>query len=145
MIRAELNQTILRGGQRLPLDVLNRTLKAVNRACPQKRDVNISMAFVDVKTMKRLNRAYRGKDGLTDVLSFTLDDQDQLGELVISYDQARKQAKDLKHSVRDEIVFLIVHGLLHLFGHDHETPGEAKKMFALQERILRSLDVNPQV
>src|SRR3989338_7189337 len=139
MIRAELNQTILRGGQRLQLSVLDRTLKAISRERPGKSEVHVSIAFVDVKTMKQLNRAYRGKNGLTDVLSFPLAEGSQMGELILSYDQARKEAKERKHSVRDEIVFLIVHGMLHLFGHDHERPSDAKRMFPLQERILRNL------
>jgi probable rRNA maturation factor len=143
MIQAELNQQSLRGGQRLPRVVLERVLKEVSKELGVKKTVFISIAFVDKKTMKSLNKTYRGKDAVTDVLSFTLGSPDLLGELILSYDQAKIQAKEQKHSVRMELAFLIVHGLLHLHGYDHEQPKDAKRMFPIQERILTTLGINP--
>ncbi len=145
MISAELNQTRLRGGQRLPLRVVKRALAAVAKELGVKERLQVSIAFVDKKTMKKLNKAYRGKDKITDVLSFALDEEGVLGELILSYEQAALQAKDMKHSTRNELIFLIVHGMLHLFGHDHMRPAEAKRMFAHQTAILKKLKVNPRI
>ncbi len=145
MIRSELNQTQLKGGQRLPLRLLKNVLSQVAKELRVKKDTLVSVAFVDKKMMRRLNKQYRGKDKVTDVLSFGLDDNESLGELILSYDQARIQAKEMGHSVRDEIVFLIVHGMLHLYGHDHEKTSEAKLMFERQTRILKKLKVDPRI
>ncbi len=133
MIRAEMNQELLHGGERFPQKRLERILRVVNRFVKVK-DYEVSIAFVNNKTIRFANRVYRGKDSVTDVLSFSLEKKS--GEILISYSQAKKQAKEERHGVRDEISFLIVHGLLHLFGHDHEKPKEAKKMFDLQKKII---------
>lgn len=82
---------------------------------------------------------------MTDVLSFHLGEKDTLGEILICYPQAKRQAKQLGHSTRAELIFLLVHGLLHLSGFDHETPRDAKRMFPLQSRILVSLGINPRL
>ena len=102
-----------------------------------KRSYEVSIAFVSPQTIRRANRLYRAKDRVTDVLSFQLTVQE--GELLLCYEQAKVQAKEIGHSVRDELTFLIIHGMLHLFGHDHERAGDAKKMFALQKKVLAHL------
>ena len=145
MIVAELNQECLKGGQRLPRAVLDRALAVVSKELKIRKKREVSIAFVSKRTMKQLNKTYRGKDSVTDVLSFGIDDPVSLGELILSYDQAHLQAKQQSHSVRHEIVFLIVHGLLHLHSYDHEQEGDARKMFAVQDRLLRTLDVNPSL
>ena len=73
--------------------------------------------------LRRLNRQFRKKDYATDVLSFpAVDDQNNvLGEIAISFDQARQQAAEHHHAVGDEIAVLMLHGVLHLLGMDHET------------------------
>ncbi len=142
MISVQVNQQILRGGQRYPKERLARVLREVERVVG-RRSYEISIAFVSPRQMRLANRRYRGKDRVTDVLSFALTEQS--GELLLSYDQAKKQAKEMPHSVRDEITFLIVHGILHLFGHDHERAKDAKKMFALQEKILTNVGVDPRL
>lgn len=139
VIRAELNQAILAGGQRLPRRVFERTLAACADALKPRRETVLSVAFVDEKDMRRLNKQWRGKDKPTDVLSF------ESGEILICYPVARRQAAELRHSVRDEVVFLLVHGVLHTFGFDHMKPADAKKMFPLQTRILTRLGVDPRI
>ncbi|PJA45079.1 rRNA maturation RNase YbeY [Candidatus Uhrbacteria bacterium CG_4_9_14_3_um_filter_50_9] len=143
MIRAELNQSRLRGGQRLPLVFAQKALGACAKELNEKKHKRVSIAFVSEKEMRRLNNAYRGKDTVTDVLSFALDEDGFIGELILSYEQAARQAKQMNHSVRTEIGFLIVHGILHLYGYDHEQSAQAKKMFARQVRILKTLGINP--
>lgn len=144
MFSLEVNQSALKGGQRVPYSVYNRIEREVKKVIGKKAKGSISIAFVSDAQIKKMNKAYRGKDAVTDVLSFELEGE-ELGEVIISYNQAKKQAKVMKHSVRDEIVFLLVHGILHVFGHDHMKPAEKKRMFALQTRILTALGVNPQV
>ena len=77
----------------------------------------VSIAFVDDAAMRNLNRKFRGKNKTTDVLTFPGDRPD----IVISIDQARKQAAGEKHSLATELRYLMVHGILHGLGYDHET------------------------
>jgi probable rRNA maturation factor len=79
---------------------------------------DVSIAFVDDETMKGLNRKFRHKNKTTDVLTFPADDT---CEIVISLDQARRQAADEKHSIATEVKYLLLHGVLHGLGYDHET------------------------
>lgn len=141
MIRVEMNQSRLRGGQRLPKSVLDKTLRSVSKALGGPKSV-ISVAFISSAQMRKLNRTCRRKDKVTDVLSFELDEGPLKGEVLISYEQAKRQAKEAGHSTRDEIVFLLVHGILHVFGYDHIKPSDKKKMFPLQEKILDSLGID---
>ena len=79
---------------------------------------DVSIVFVDDSTMRRLNRQFRHKNKTTDVLTFPYDDA---CEIVISIDQARRQARSEKHSIATELRYLLVHGILHGLGYDHET------------------------
>lgn len=145
MITVDLNQHGLRGGQRLPHASVRRVSAGVARALGVRRPVRVSLAFVPPAEIRRLNAKYRGKNRVTDVLSFNLNESDLLGELLICYPVARRQAKELQHSTRDEVLFLLVHGLLHLFGYDHEKPGDAVHMFPLQTKILTRLGIDPRL
>jgi len=140
----EINQSRLRGGQRVPKVRVEEAVRSVQRDLKKKEKV-VSVAFVSEKEMKRLNAQYRGKHAVTDILSFSLDDPETLGELILNYEQAERQAKEMGHSTRDEIIFLLVHGMLHLYGYDHETPKDSKKMFPLQTKILTSLGIDPRL
>ncbi|TAK03252.1 rRNA maturation RNase YbeY [Patescibacteria group bacterium] len=145
MINFELNQSRLKGGQRVKEADVGRALKAVSAALRLRRDTEISIAFVSEREMRALNRQWRGSDKVTDVLSFGRLERAETGEVLICYEQAARQAKEMKHSARDEVLFLLVHGVLHLFGYDHERPSDAKKMFPLQARILTKLGINPRL
>jgi len=86
--------------------------------------------------LRRLNRQFRKKDYATDVLSFpALENDDVLGEIAISFDQAKLQASERRHQVSEEIAVLMLHGLLHLLGMDHETD---RGQMARAERKWRS-------
>jgi len=97
--------------------------------------------------MKTLNRRYRGKDRTTDVLSFSLREgvfpsiqPDMLGDIVISVPVAVRQAKREGHTINREIDRLLVHGLVHLLGYDHERgPREARRMFRKEQDLLKEL------
>jgi probable rRNA maturation factor len=101
--------------------------------------------------IRQLNRQYRGLDVPTDVLSFQagyLDPEDgstYLGDVIISAPQAQAQAETRGHALSDEIQLLVVHGALHLLGHDHTDPDEKARMWAAQVAILAQLGVSAQV
>lgn len=85
---------------------------------------------------------YRSKDTVTDVLSFsyigqTTGESDQLGDIVISVDQAKRQSQD--GDLELELADLIIHGILHVLGYDHEQAKDAKEMFPLQDRLVKNL------
>lgn len=106
--------------------------------------VELSIALVSDVQIKRLNKLYRNKDKPTDVLSFPIGEKVEdwliLGDIVISVDTARRQAQELGHSLEEELKRLLVHGLVHLLGYDHELGGEEeKKFFELEEFVLRRL------
>jgi probable rRNA maturation factor len=104
-----------------------------------------SLVFTDDDEIRRLNRDYRHHDRATDVLSFHLQELAgesdpagqaiELGDIVISVETARRRAPGKR--LRNELARLAVHGLCHLFGHDHKRPAQARVMFALERRLLR--------
>lgn len=102
----------------------------------------IHLVMVDDKEISVLNKDYRGKNQPTDVLSFSYFEEerfpgeDLLGEIVISVQTAKQQAQEHNKTLRQELQFLFVHGLLHIFGYDHEKASERKIMFDLQDEIL---------
>ncbi|MBA7503509.1 Endoribonuclease YbeY [subsurface metagenome] len=110
----------------------------------------VSLVFTDSETVRRLNRDYRGVDAPTDVIAFHMlsqketsppfvlppDGVTRLGEVIISYPQAVEQAKEQGHSVEQELALLIIHGILHLLGYDHEQPEEEAKMRAREKELL---------
>ncbi|MFA6017687.1 MAG: rRNA maturation RNase YbeY [Patescibacteria group bacterium] len=100
----------------------------------------IGISFVDDEEIHRLNRLYRKKDSVTDVLSFASDFSEKtgaLGDIVISFDQASRQAEN--GDVELELIDLIVHGTLHVLGHDHENPSDAAIMFPLQDLLVAEI------
>lgn len=96
----------------------------------------ISVAFVDDAEIQRLNRMYRNLDKVTDVLSFAAGEGagGPLGDVIISAPQAIRQAET--GDIELEFVDLLVHGVLHIIGHDHETAEDAARMFPLQDGIV---------
>ena len=114
----------------------------------------VNVYFVDNGMIRNINREERGTDRATDVLSFPFLDMNEgdgifdeydlnpengaimLGELVVSVEKVREQAKEYGHSEKRELAFLLCHGFLHLMGYDHETPEEEAVMKPLAERLL---------
>ena len=103
-----------------------------------------NIIIVDEDKIKYLNKNYRDKDSVTDVISFALEDDDTfiktdmriLGDIYICLKKAKEQSIEYRHSFLRELSFLTIHGLLHLLGYDHMTKEEEKIMFKLQEMIL---------
>jgi probable rRNA maturation factor len=103
----------------------------------------VQLALVGDAEIRQVNNMYRNIDKPTDVVSLSYFDQgyfpeDSLtGEIIISIDTAKRQAKEHKHSLNEELRFLFAHGLLHIFGYDHLKAGERKAMFELQDEVLK--------
>lgn len=108
------------------------------------KSLEISLGIVSGPEMRRLNKQYKGRDRLTDVLSYPLSglvekkpDRPKLsGEIIICYPKALSQARDLKHSVKKELAILFLHGFLHLLGYDHQGRKGASRMNELIKKIL---------
>lgn len=105
----------------------------------------LSVLLTDDEGIQPLNRDWRGKDKPTDVLSFSQYDPDEapppgvpllLGDVVISVQTATRQAAERGHDTAHEVRILLVHGICHLIGHDHEEDDEAEEMEALERRLL---------
>ena len=90
--------------------------------------------------MRDLNRKFRRKNKTTDVLTFPGDDPTHLGDIVVSLDQARRQAADEKHSLAIEVRYLVLHGILHALGYDHETDDGEMNTLELKLRARVGLD-----
>lgn len=117
----------------------------------------VSIVLVENNEIRSINKEFRTKDSITDVLSFPMlqmedgkaleqpeafdmeDGRLFLGDIVISVPKALEQAQSYGHSPQREMAFLTVHGLLHLLGYDHEKPGQDEVMTAKQERILTEI------
>ena len=108
------------------------------------KDVMFNIIIVNNDKIHELNKTYRNIDRPTDVITFALEDNKNidipnlrvLGDIYISYDKVISQANEYGHSIKREICFLAIHGLLHLLGYDHMTKEDEEEMFALQEMIL---------
>jgi len=119
-----------------------RVLRELERA-----DAELSVALVDDATIAELNEQYRDLAGPTDVLSFSQLEGDHvelagnlLGDVVISLETAARQARSAHRGLDSEILRLLVHGVLHLLGYDHEHDDEARVMQQLERRVRRAVD-----
>ena len=134
MTNVEVSGSVPRLTRREIATFARRVLRAVD-AEPEE----LSIAFVDDEAMRELNRKFRRKNKTTDVLTFP-GDGPLLGEIVISVDQARRQAADEKHSLATEVRYLILHGILHAMGYDHETDNGEMNALELRVRAKVKLD-----
>jgi probable rRNA maturation factor len=126
--------------------IVRQILKAEGVAPPYE----VSLVFTNSEAVKQLNRDYRGVDEPTDVLAFCMlpqkgadssfalppDGVTRPGEVIISYPRAVAQAKEQGHSPERELALLVVHGILHLLGYDHEEPEEESKMRERERELL---------
>ena len=97
----------------------------------------ISLLFTDDAEIRELNRQYLDNDRPTDVLSFPTDDNKIIGDIAISIDRAAEQAEAQGDTLTEELARLLIHGVLHLLGYEHEGGGsKAKEMFAEEKRLM---------
>jgi probable rRNA maturation factor len=123
---------------------LRRAARAALDQQHVKRRVEMTIVVTGNAQLRALNRAFREVDAPTDVLSFSVSDRPgpdivYLGDVVISYPQAREQARSGGHPVAAELQLLVVHGVLHLLGHDHYTAAEQQVMWKAQAAALKKL------
>ncbi|WP_025755101.1 rRNA maturation RNase YbeY [Mycoplasmopsis cricetuli] len=114
-----------------------------------KKTILLDIKIVSKKKIRQLNSIYRGKDYVTDILSFGLNDQALykqmpfllIGELVICYEKMIEQAKEFNHSIKREFCYLFAHGLVHLYGYNHEKEDERIEMNAIVDAIFKPLKI----
>lgn len=100
----------------------------------------ITLVFLDKKAAKKINFGFRGKDYATDVLSFDSMDKSSLGELILCPEVLKRQAKEHGLTYQRELGYMLLHGVLHLLGYDHETNDtDAQEMFLLQDSVFEKL------
>ena len=134
----------------IPASLLERAARAALNHQKESPDADLSIVLADDTRLHELNRDYLGIDAPTDVLSFPASETDgseidpetgsrYLGDIIISVPYAAKGAAKASHPLESELQLLVVHGVLHLLGHDHATPKEKAKMWKAQAEILTSL------
>jgi len=124
-----------------------------------EEEFEVSISFVSNEEMRSLNKEYRNIDKETDVLSFPLvefieeelnagdenaeyiEEEIALGDIVISMEKAAEQSEEYGHSFKRELAFLLVHGMLHLLGYDHDEEASEGEMFDKQEEILKNMKI----
>lgn len=136
-----INQSDLRMPRQFIIDWLDAAMLILKKQGqlrgPQSE---ISVVFLNKFAARKLNRDFRGRDYATDILSFTSSNSLSLGELVLCPDVIKRQAAEHGLRMRAELGYMLIHGVLHLLGYDHEIdPKEAEKMFYLQDQIFDKL------
>ena len=136
--------------QAFPSDLLERAAR-VALDLSGAPDADLTIVLVDDARIQALDRDFLGHDAPTDVLSFPADEPDPetgrryLGDVVISLARADAQARQRGHTVESELQLLVVHGVLHLLGHDHADAAEKERMWAAQAEALVQLGVSPKI
>lgn len=122
--------------------LLNNTVKFLSI-----EEAIFNVIIVDDEKIHEINREYRNVDRPTDVISFALEDDKTmtsevriLGDIYVSIDTARRQAYEYYNTEKEELRFLIIHGLLHLLGYDHMNESDEKEMMSLEEEVLCDYD-----
>lgn len=126
-------------------EILEKTALRTLQHEQQDDSIEFSVVIDSDEKLQQLNRDFLGIDAPTDVLSFASEEFDPdeqaqyIGDVIISYPRAKTQAKAAGHPTLNELQLLVIHGTLHLLGHDHAEPEEKNKMWAAQTAILTSL------
>jgi probable rRNA maturation factor len=129
-----------------PAERARRTALAALAAARAEGPVELAILLSDDGEVRRLNRHWRGKDKPTNVLSFPSgaagpDGRTFLGDVVLAYETLAREAAGFGRPLPDHLSHLVVHGVLHLMGYDHEKPAEARRMEGLEVRVLAGLGI----
>ena len=126
-------------------DAIKKAIEAVLIKEGLKGDFEVSVSFVTNEEIKDLNKEYRNVDSETDVLSFPMNEEfdgvNILGDIVISTQKIIEQADEYKHSKEREMIYLIVHSMLHLLGYDHMDTDEKSVMRSKEKEIMKELNI----
>lgn len=149
--RMRLSTRIERGlPERPQRRLLEKAVQAALKSGQVDRAVSLTVVVTSDAQIRELNRTFRSVDAPTDVLSFGNSggaarvpgtDDSYLGDVIVSYARASEQAAALGHSVEEEIALLVVHGVLHLLGHDHEGADDKRHMWSMQNAALELLGI----
>ena len=101
----------------------------------KKKRYELSIVFVGDRVIRKLNNNYRKIDKITDILTFEGEEL-FLGEIIIDYQQIKRQSKKFSGSVKKELIFILVHGLLHLIGYDDKTEKDRERMIRMGEEFI---------
>lgn len=136
------------GRRRAALRLPEKDVTRIARAALAAEGVTsgeLSVLVTRDRQIRVLNRDFRGKDKATNVLSFPQDpDSGLIGDVAISIDTCARQGEESGAGFRYTFAYYLVHGVLHLLGHDHHRPAEAKRMYRRMEEILESLGERPE-
>ena len=132
---------------------LRRVAAEVLRQEEVAEGTELSLIITDDEAVRELNRRFRDVDAPTDVLAFGAEAEEHfvsapgsppyLGDVVISYQRALAQAEELGHAVVEELKLLVIHGILHLLGYDHQEEADARKMREREDQVLHLPDKGP--
>jgi probable rRNA maturation factor len=136
MLSVEMHRLRFSSRHLLSKREVHRVLQRLEETLARPLSGTLSVAFVGDKQIRSANRQYRGKDKTTDVLSFIYTTRPLHGEILISTNQAKRQARQQGVGLAQEVRRLFVHGLLHVLGFDHRKKIEARRMFALEEKVF---------
>lgn len=147
----------------MEIEIFNETEEKLDKELKELKDLLMNVArdegleniifnviIIDNSRIREINREYRNIDRETDVISFALEDDKTfnlkdirvLGDIYISIEKTRSQAKEYGHSFKRELSFLAIHGFLHLLGYDHMEKDEEEEMFKKQEEVLSRYEIN---
>lgn len=135
--RAEISKTLI-----------NQTAAAVLSSMQPEKMLDISIIVEDDAFLQKLNRDYLGFDSPTDVLSFSTGEIDPetdryyLGDIILSFPRAAEQAQKGGHAVQSEVQLLIVHGILHLLGYDHDDDESKQEMWSIQNELIGMMGIS---
>lgn len=132
--------TLIGPSYKLDKDYLEKVAKAAFSFLPKKKG-EIELKFVTVNEIMKLNEKYRQVSKPTDVLSFNISTEPLIGQVFICYNISRKQAEIFEKTLEQEVSLLLAHGILHIFGYDHENETEANEMEEIEKEILTSLEL----
>ena len=137
-------------------EIISRVCREVARL-EELKGAEVAVSLVSDRRIRELNRQYRNRDAVTDVLSFAMQETVDgapmpaapmpaasaetvmLGDIVVSWPRVKAQAGEYGHGLERELAFLVAHGMFHLLGYDHQTPGDERMMADRQEEVLQSL------
>ncbi len=132
--------------------LIRKAINQVGKMCRLAAASEVNVVIVDASDMREFNYVYRGKDQVTDVLSFAMKEigdnepdyespepDHMLGDILICMERVVAQAEEYGHSPQRELAFLAVHGMLHLLGYDHEEENERVLMRTLEDKLMEGL------
>lgn len=131
-------ELIFTGFDKSLVPLMKKTAEFVLKS-EQIKNYNISFTMISDIAIKKMNRKYRKVNRITDVISFLVDEQSFMGDIYISDNRPKKNAKKFGFSYEQEICYLVIHSILHLEGYTDYTPENKKKMFAKQDKFFKCL------